>query len=76
MPSSVRNPVHHGGSKHIRIRYHLVRECAAERRIEIQFVGTNDQLADILTKLLPRIRFLEMKERIGVAAIKEQENNV
>jgi hypothetical protein len=53
-----------------------VRECAAEGRIEIQFVGTNDQLADILTKLLPRIRFLEMKERIGVAAIKEQENNV
>jgi hypothetical protein len=66
----IRNLVHHGRSKHIRIRYHFVRECAAERRIKILFVGTSDQLADILTKPLPRIRFLEMKEKIGVAAIK------
>jgi hypothetical protein len=47
-----------------------VRECAAEGRIQIQFVGTSDQLANILTKPLPRIRFLEMKEKIGVAEIK------
>jgi hypothetical protein len=47
-----------------------VRECAAEGGIEIQFVGTSDQLADILIKPLLRIRFLEMKEKIGIAAIK------
>jgi hypothetical protein len=57
----IKNPVHHGQSKHIKIRYHLVRECTAEGRIEIQLVGTNDQLTDILIKPLPRVRFTEMK---------------
>jgi hypothetical protein len=45
-------------------------ECAAEGRIEIQFVGMNDQLADILTKQLPKTRFQEMKGKIGVAVMK------
>jgi hypothetical protein len=52
----IRNPVHHGLSKHIRIRYHFVRECAAEGRIEIQFIGTNDQLANIVTKPLSSVK--------------------
>jgi hypothetical protein len=38
----IKNPVHHGRSKHIHIRCHFIRECATEGRIEIQFVGTND----------------------------------
>jgi hypothetical protein len=66
----IKNQVHHGCSKHICLRYHFVHECAAEGRIEIQFVGTNDQLADILTKPLPKTRFQKMKEKIWVAAIK------
>jgi hypothetical protein len=31
----IKNLVHHGGSKHIRITYHFVRECAAEGRMEV-----------------------------------------
>jgi hypothetical protein len=48
----IRNPVHHGRRKCIRIHYYFVRECVAEGRIEVQFVATGDQLADILTKPL------------------------
>jgi hypothetical protein len=65
----IKNHVHHGRSKHTQIRYHFVRECAVEGRIEVQFVGTNEQLADILTKPLPRVKFQEMKEKIGVEKI-------
>jgi hypothetical protein len=43
----IKNPVHHGRSKHIGIRYHFARECVAVDRIVVQFVRTNDQLADI-----------------------------
>jgi hypothetical protein len=55
---------------HIRIRYHFIHECVAEGRIVVQFVSTNNQFADILTKPLSRIKFTEMKERIGVAKVK------
>jgi hypothetical protein len=48
----IKNLVHHGRSKHIRIRYHFIKECAAEGRIEVQFMSSDDQLADILTKPL------------------------
>jgi hypothetical protein len=70
----MKNPVHHGRGKYIRICYHFVGECVAEGRIVVQFVSTNDQLADILTKPLPRIKFTEMKERIGVAKVKVEHN--
>jgi hypothetical protein len=52
----IKNPVHYGRSKHIRIHYYFVHNCAAEGRIEDQFMGTNDQLAGILTKPLMRIK--------------------
>jgi hypothetical protein len=41
----INNLVYHGRSKHIRIRYHFIRECVAEGSIVVQFVSTNDQLA-------------------------------
>jgi hypothetical protein len=53
----IKNHVHHGRSKHIQITYHFVRECAAEGIIEVQFVGTNEQLADIPTKPVQRVKF-------------------
>jgi hypothetical protein len=62
----IRNLIHHWRSKYIHIWYHFIRECASEGRIEVQFVGTNDKFADILTKPLPRVNFQEMKVKIGV----------
>jgi hypothetical protein len=70
----IKNPVHNGRDKHIRIRYHFVRECATKGRIKIQFVGTNDQLADILTEPLSHVGFLELKEKIGVVKVKRRNN--
>ena len=45
-----KNPVFHERSKHIDIRYHFIRECVEEGKIDIDYVQTNDQLADTLTK--------------------------
>jgi hypothetical protein len=39
-------------------------------RIKIQFMGTIDQLADILPKALPHVRFMLLKERISVIKVK------
>ena len=47
-----KNPVHHNRTKHINTRYHFIWQCVEEKRIEVAFVKTEDQLSDILTKSL------------------------
>ena len=61
-----KNTGHHNRTKHIDTRYHFIRECVENKRIEISFVRTEDQLADILTKALERLKFQEMRHRIGI----------
>jgi hypothetical protein len=45
-----KNPMFHKRSKHIKLKYHFIRECVDRGEIELEAVGTSDQLADILTK--------------------------
>ena len=61
-----KNPVFHGRSKHIRIKYHFIRDCLEDGSIKADHISTTDQLADILTKSLGKSRFLEMRKRIGL----------
>ena len=55
-----KNPVHHNRTKHIDTRYHFVRQCVEEKKIEVEFIRSEDQLADIFTKALGKAKFLEM----------------
>ncbi|GJS19168.1 retrovirus-related pol polyprotein from transposon TNT 1-94 [Tanacetum coccineum] len=51
------NNVQHSRSKHIDIRHHFIREQVEKGVVELYFVTTDYQLADIFTKALPRERF-------------------
>ncbi|GJX16905.1 retrovirus-related pol polyprotein from transposon TNT 1-94 [Tanacetum coccineum] len=51
------NPVQHSRIKHINIRYHFIKEHVKKGTIELYFVGTEYQLADLFTKALPKERF-------------------
>ncbi|GJS24967.1 retrovirus-related pol polyprotein from transposon TNT 1-94 [Tanacetum coccineum] len=51
------NNVQHSRSKHIDIRHHFIREQVEKGVVELYFVRTEYQLADIFTKALPRERF-------------------
>ncbi|GJR24787.1 leucine-rich repeat protein [Tanacetum coccineum] len=62
----VRNPVFHGRSKHIDIRYHFIRECVENGHINVEHVSGELQRADILTKALPRLKFVTMRQMLGV----------
>nr|GEU56028.1 retrovirus-related Pol polyprotein from transposon TNT 1-94 [Tanacetum cinerariifolium] len=65
------NNVQHSWSKHIDIRHHFIREHVEKGMVELYFVTTNYQLADIFTKALPRERFELLLPRLG-AHWKEQ----
>lgn len=62
----MKNPVLHGRSKHIDVRFHFIRECIEQGKLVIKHVVSQEQRADILTKALGRVKFEEMKRMIGV----------
>ncbi|GJZ64449.1 hypothetical protein Tco_0620870 [Tanacetum coccineum] len=58
------NNVQHSRSNHINVRYHFIKEQVENGVVELYFVGTEYQLADIFTKALPRkIQLLDRKAR-------------
>jgi hypothetical protein len=64
-----KNPVFHERSKHIHVRHHFIRGCLDEGSIKASYINTKDQLADLLTKPLGRIKFLELCSRIGMVQL-------
>ncbi|KAK6151651.1 hypothetical protein DH2020_014286 [Rehmannia glutinosa] len=63
------NSVHHNNTKHIEIRHHFLRDCVSKRKIEISFVPSQDQLADIFTKPLSSDTFASTRARLGIMHI-------
>ncbi|GJR33929.1 hypothetical protein Tco_1209613 [Tanacetum coccineum] len=59
----------HAGSKHIDIRYHFIKEQVENGIMELYFVRTEYQLADIFTKLLPRERFNFLIDKLGMRSM-------
>ncbi|GJV54872.1 retrovirus-related pol polyprotein from transposon TNT 1-94 [Tanacetum coccineum] len=51
------NPVQHSRTKHIDVRYHFIKEHVEKGIVELFFVGTEYQLADLFTKALSEDRF-------------------
>jgi hypothetical protein len=60
------NPVQHGRTKHIDIRHHFMRDYQQKGDIAIESVGTDDQLADILTKPLDEKRFCKLRNELNI----------
>jgi hypothetical protein len=67
-----KNPVFHERSKHIRIKYHFIRSCLEEGSIKASYINTQDQLANLLTKSLGRVKFQEFRARIGMVQIPQK----
>nr|GEY53483.1 ribonuclease H-like domain, reverse transcriptase, RNA-dependent DNA polymerase [Tanacetum cinerariifolium] len=65
----MKNPVFHGRSKHIDTKYHFIRECVEREDIQVEFVSGEYQKADTLTKPLPKIKFLTMRQLIGLIEV-------
>ena len=48
--------------KHIDIKYHKIKEFVADKTAKLIYVDTNRQIADLLTKVLPRATFQKLRD--------------
>ncbi|GJR37639.1 hypothetical protein Tco_1213323 [Tanacetum coccineum] len=67
------NLVQHSRTKDIDIRYHFIKEHVEKETVELYFVGTEYQLADLFTKALPKERFEYLVHRIELIMAQEQQ---
>nr|GEV54022.1 retrovirus-related Pol polyprotein from transposon TNT 1-94 [Tanacetum cinerariifolium] len=70
------NPVQHSRTKHIHTRYQFIKEHVENGIIELYFVRTEYQLADMFTKSLPEDRFTYLVRRIGMRCLTPAELEV
>nr|GEW49774.1 integrase, catalytic region, zinc finger, CCHC-type, peptidase aspartic, catalytic [Tanacetum cinerariifolium] len=63
------NPVQHSRTKHINVRYHIIKEKVEKGIVKLFFVGTEYQLADLFTKALPVERFQYLVRRLGMRCL-------
>nr|GFB52723.1 retrovirus-related Pol polyprotein from transposon TNT 1-94 [Tanacetum cinerariifolium] len=65
--------IQHSRTKHIVVRYHFIKEHIEKGTIELYFVKTDYQLADIFTKALPADPFNYLVRRLGMHSLSPQE---
>ncbi|GJU23970.1 copia protein, partial [Tanacetum coccineum] len=67
------NSVKQSRTKHIAVRYHFIKEQVENEIVELYFVKTAYQLADIFTKALARERFEFLVKRLGMQSLTPEE---
>eukprot|EP00253_Pinus_taeda_P032914 PITA_32914 len=60
------NPVYHARTKHVELQYHFVREKIESNEIGLIFCNTKDNVADIFTKPLGKIKFEFFRSQLGI----------
>ena len=51
------NPVFHDKSKHIEIKYQYIRDMVEKGAMKLQYIATDEQVVDVLTKSLSKVNF-------------------
>ena len=60
------NLILHDRSKNISIIYHFIRDYVQKGVVKLEYIPTDEQVADILTKALPRGKHVYFRDKMGV----------
>jgi hypothetical protein len=58
--------VFHDKSKNIEIQYYYMRDMVQRGVVKLQYVGTYEQVADVLSKPLSRVKFDHFRDKLGI----------
>jgi hypothetical protein len=61
-----KNPMMHSKTKHIPIKFHIMREQVTENNIKLEYIGTKKNIANIFTKPIPRKIFEYLQQKLGL----------
>jgi hypothetical protein len=66
------NLVFHDKSKHIGIKYHFIRDVVEKGAVKLHYVASNEQVADVLTKPLSKVKFEYFRDKLGLVPCKRE----
>jgi len=58
-------------SKHIRVRFHFLRDLVKDGEIELVHYGTQEQVADLMTKALKLEALQKLRKKMGMLDLME-----
>ena len=64
-----KNQIFHEKTKHIDVRMHFIRDVITQGAIVVKKISTMDNLADMMTKSIPMIKFNQCLNLIGISSI-------
>lgn len=67
-----KNLVFHDKSKHIEIKYQYICDMVEKGAVKLQYIATDEQIADVLTKPLSRVKLKYFRDKLGVVPGKRE----
>ena len=62
----------HDKSKYIEIKYQYIRDMVEKGVVKLQYIATDEQVIDVLTKLLSKVKFEYFRDKLGVVPHKRE----
>ena len=69
---AIQNEKPAAATKHLSIRYHFIKERVQDGDVDLVYVESKNQLADLFTKSLPRPQFERLRKAIKIVPIHEE----